>query len=280
MHHPRGPKTRPEIVDFGGLGGPGPPGPPLDRPGPPRTSICTKNQPRKPILRPFRDDLTKLCTTWTSGVVHNFILHLYDSEQQPRLYMTHTCRATRDGFRLPLSPEHVNKVAFYDRPAALAAVHPSTSVFLVNTCHDFLMELPPCYMGPSKKPPPPRAPGRDFVPYPPKHFDLRPRRCSIPMERALGSAERAQGPFRRHGTAPWPQIKGFLGCMEQNPGRGPWGGRFFGRTHMRPFRAPPFLMIFFQRWAAHFQTGLALEGLRYNPRGGLGHNPLPPPPPL
>ena len=32
------------------------PGTPFDRPGPPRTSICTKNQPRKPILRPFRDD--------------------------------------------------------------------------------------------------------------------------------------------------------------------------------------------------------------------------------
>jgi len=44
----------PEIVDFGGLGGPGATGTPLDRPGPPRTSICTKNQPRRPILRPFR----------------------------------------------------------------------------------------------------------------------------------------------------------------------------------------------------------------------------------
>ena len=30
------------------------PGTPLDRPGPPRTSICTKNQHRRPILRPFR----------------------------------------------------------------------------------------------------------------------------------------------------------------------------------------------------------------------------------
>ena len=29
---------------------------PLDRPGAPRTSICTKNQPRRPILMPFRDD--------------------------------------------------------------------------------------------------------------------------------------------------------------------------------------------------------------------------------
>ena len=32
------------------------PGTPLDRPGAPRTSICTKNQPRRPILRPFRDN--------------------------------------------------------------------------------------------------------------------------------------------------------------------------------------------------------------------------------
>ena len=32
------------------------PGTPLDRPGPPRTSICTENQPRRPILKPFRDD--------------------------------------------------------------------------------------------------------------------------------------------------------------------------------------------------------------------------------
>ena len=30
------------------------PGPPLDRWGSPGTSICTKNQPRRPILRPFR----------------------------------------------------------------------------------------------------------------------------------------------------------------------------------------------------------------------------------
>ena len=30
------------------------PGTPLDRPGAPRTSICTKNQPRGPILRLFR----------------------------------------------------------------------------------------------------------------------------------------------------------------------------------------------------------------------------------
>ena len=30
------------------------PGTPLDGPGAPRTSICTKNQPRRPILRPFR----------------------------------------------------------------------------------------------------------------------------------------------------------------------------------------------------------------------------------
>ena len=29
------------------------PGTPLDRRGPPRTSSCTKNQPRRPILRPF-----------------------------------------------------------------------------------------------------------------------------------------------------------------------------------------------------------------------------------
>ena len=40
------------IVDFGGLSGPGAPGSSLDRPGPPRTSICTKNQPRRPSLRP------------------------------------------------------------------------------------------------------------------------------------------------------------------------------------------------------------------------------------
>ena len=45
---------RSEIVDFGGLGGPGRPGTPLDRPGPPRTSTCTKNQPRRPLLRQFR----------------------------------------------------------------------------------------------------------------------------------------------------------------------------------------------------------------------------------
>jgi len=32
------------------------PGTPLDRPGAPRTSICTKNQPRRPILRPCRGD--------------------------------------------------------------------------------------------------------------------------------------------------------------------------------------------------------------------------------
>ena len=30
------------------------PGTPLDRPGAFRTSICTKDQPRRPILRPFR----------------------------------------------------------------------------------------------------------------------------------------------------------------------------------------------------------------------------------
>ena len=41
-------------MDFGCLGGPGAPGTPLDRPGPPRTSICTNNQSRRPILRPFR----------------------------------------------------------------------------------------------------------------------------------------------------------------------------------------------------------------------------------
>ena len=48
---------RPEIVDFGGLGGPGAPWIPINRPGPPRTSICTKNQPRIPTLRPFRDHI-------------------------------------------------------------------------------------------------------------------------------------------------------------------------------------------------------------------------------
>ena len=31
------------------------PGTPLDRPGGPRTSICTKNQPRRPILKPLRE---------------------------------------------------------------------------------------------------------------------------------------------------------------------------------------------------------------------------------
>ena len=45
------------IGRFRSLGGPGVPGTPLDRPGPPRTSTCTKNQPRKPILRPFRGGL-------------------------------------------------------------------------------------------------------------------------------------------------------------------------------------------------------------------------------
>ena len=29
-------------------------GPPLNRPGPPRTSSCTANQPRRPILKPLR----------------------------------------------------------------------------------------------------------------------------------------------------------------------------------------------------------------------------------
>ena len=52
----------------------------------------------------------------------------------------------------------------------------------------------------------------------------------MPLERALGPAERAQGPFHRYGTAPWPQIKWFLGGMEQNPGRG--RGEVFGRTQM------------------------------------------------
>ena len=32
------------------------PGTPLDRPGAPRTSICTKNHPRGPILSTFRDN--------------------------------------------------------------------------------------------------------------------------------------------------------------------------------------------------------------------------------
>jgi len=62
------PVSGPEIVDFCGLDGPKqaqnpfpvfqgnfgrsrPPGPPLDRRGPPRTSIPTKNQPRRPSLR-------------------------------------------------------------------------------------------------------------------------------------------------------------------------------------------------------------------------------------
>ena len=36
------------------------PGAPPDRRGSPGTSICTKNQPWKPILRPFRDDFRSI----------------------------------------------------------------------------------------------------------------------------------------------------------------------------------------------------------------------------
>ena len=46
-----------KIGSFRGLGGTGAPGTPLDRPGPHRTSICTKNQPRRPIIMPFRGGL-------------------------------------------------------------------------------------------------------------------------------------------------------------------------------------------------------------------------------
>ena len=35
------------------------PGTPLDRRGSPGTSICTKNQPRRPILRPFLKKIPK-----------------------------------------------------------------------------------------------------------------------------------------------------------------------------------------------------------------------------
>ena len=66
---------------------------------------------------------------------------------------------------------------------------------------------------------------------PRKPFDLRPRRCSIPMERALGPAPRAQSPFHRYGTVLWLQIKRFLGCMEQKSRPGILGGEVFGRTH-------------------------------------------------
>ena len=38
----------------GNLGRHRPTGPPSDRPGPPRTSTCTKRQPRRPVLRPCR----------------------------------------------------------------------------------------------------------------------------------------------------------------------------------------------------------------------------------
>ena len=42
------------------------PGTPLDRPGAPRTSFCTKNQPRRPILMPFRSEMRKREKNWTS----------------------------------------------------------------------------------------------------------------------------------------------------------------------------------------------------------------------
>ena len=41
-----------------------PPGTPLDRRGPPRTSTFTKNQPRKPILRPSRGTKKYSQTAW------------------------------------------------------------------------------------------------------------------------------------------------------------------------------------------------------------------------
>jgi len=59
------------------------------------------------------------------------------------------------------------------------------------------------------------------------------------MERAPGAAPRAQGPFHRYGTAPWPQIKGFLGGMEQNPGRGPRGLGFWAD----PYYGPAFIFM-------------------------------------
>ena len=37
----------------------------------------------------------------------------------------------------------------------------------------------------------------------------------------------AKALFHTYGTAPWPQIKWFLGGMEQNPGRGLRGGGFW-----------------------------------------------------
>ena len=54
----RGP-GRPEIVDFRGFRLEIAPGTPLDRPAVPRTSICTKNQPRIPILRPLLKKIKK-----------------------------------------------------------------------------------------------------------------------------------------------------------------------------------------------------------------------------
>ena len=49
----RGP-GRPEIVDLRCFRPEIDPGHPLDRRGAPRTSICTSNPPRRPILMPFR----------------------------------------------------------------------------------------------------------------------------------------------------------------------------------------------------------------------------------
>ena len=55
--------------------------------------------------------------------------------------------------------------------------------------------------------PPPRAPVGILFHTPKKPFDLRQRRCSVPMERTLAPAPRTQSPFHMYGTVPWPQIK-------------------------------------------------------------------------
>ena len=48
-----------KIGRFRGLGGPRASGTPLDRQGPPGTSICTKSQPRRSNLRPCRRDFSR-----------------------------------------------------------------------------------------------------------------------------------------------------------------------------------------------------------------------------
>ena len=60
---PRGPLKGPRGFFWPVFGGFSPeidPGTPLDGPGAPRTSICTKNQPRRPILRPFLKKTQKI----------------------------------------------------------------------------------------------------------------------------------------------------------------------------------------------------------------------------